>query len=186
MTRTCWVMTIVLIALLAATSANAQTGSQRIADLLKANQRISVIDEAGREIDGRVDGIGHDSFGLMIDGRRIDMRFDDVVRIDHPKDGLGNGAWIGFAVGAGSTLLSLALNPVCKGVEGPCSRPSFGMSAWAIAGTGAAGAGVGAAIDALIRREPTIYTRGARPRAIVDVAPAVGRGMRGAVVSVSW
>jgi hypothetical protein len=60
------------------------------------------------------------------------------------------------------------------------------MSAWAIAGTGAAGAGVGAAIDALIRREPTIYTRGARPRAIVDVAPAVGRGMRGAVVSVSW
>jgi hypothetical protein len=99
MTRTCGVMTIVLIALLAATSANAQTGSQRIADLLKANQRISVIDEAGREIDGRVDGIGHDSFGLMIDGRRIDMRFDDVVRIDHPKDGLGNGAWRGRARG---------------------------------------------------------------------------------------
>jgi fermentation-respiration switch protein FrsA (DUF1100 family) len=46
------------------------------------------------------------------------------------------------------------------------------------------GTAVGVGIDALIRRDRAIYRRGAG--AHMTVAPALGRGVLGALVSVTW
>jgi hypothetical protein len=53
-----------------------------------------------------------------------------------------------------------------------------------VVGTGAPRRRNGVAIDAMIHRDPAIYRRGAGVQA--TIRPAVGRGVRGAVVSVSW
>ena len=49
---------------------------------------------------------------------------------------------------------------------------------------GGIGAGIGVGVDALIRRERVIYRRDGRPQ--TRVAPVVGPGVGGAVVSVTW
>jgi hypothetical protein len=174
----------VVLALFAASPAAAQTDTQRIAKLLTADQHVVVVDSAGRELDGRVNSVTLDSLGLVVDGQTIELPVDDIVKIDHPRDGLGNGAWIGFGIFAGMTATMLAINPVCRDMLG-CERPSFPVMVWAVGMTGATGAGIGAGIDALIgRNKAAIYRRGASPRA--SIAPAIGSGVRGGVVSVTW
>jgi hypothetical protein len=143
-----------------------------------------VVDITGRELEGRVDSVTPNSIGLTVDSQTIELPVDDIVKIDHPRDGLGNGAWIGFGVFAGMTAVTFAVNPVCRGIP-DCERPTFPVMVWAVGMTGATGAGIGAAIDAFVGRDkPPIYRRGASPRA--SIAPAIGPGVRGGVVSVTW
>jgi len=49
---------------------------------------------------------------------------------------------------------------------------------------GGLGAAVGVGVDALVRRSPNLYRRGNGAR--LTLAPALGAGIRGAVVSVRW
>ena len=49
--------------------------------------------------------------------------------------------------------------------------------------TGAMGAGVGVAIDALVRRNPTLFRRG---QSRVTLVPSLGRDARGLSLSVRW
>jgi hypothetical protein len=49
---------------------------------------------------------------------------------------------------------------------------------------GGLGTAVGVGIDALIHRDREIYRRGGG--ALATVGPVLGRGLRGAVVSVTW
>jgi hypothetical protein len=183
MSRTSGIVSSAFIALFTAAAASAQTDSQRIANVLRSNQHVVVVDLEGREFNGRVKGASQDTLALLVAGQLVDVRVEDIVRIDHPRDGLGNGAWIGFGVMAGMTAVSFALNPGCDAIP-DCWRPSFPVTVWAVGVTGAMGAGIGAAIDAMIGGDrPVIYRRG-WPRA--SIAPAIGPGVRGGVVSVTW
>jgi hypothetical protein len=176
---------VTLMLLIAASPAAAQTGPSRIAGLVKNGQKVSIIDDEGRELEGRIDGLSADSLGVVVNGRRTDLPFERIVRIDHPHDGLGNGALIGLASGAGIVFLGAVLdNRSCTGPNAHCPPPPAWFVFWAAGGMGAVGAGVGVGIDAIIHRDRAIYRRGTGAR--TTVAPAVGPGLRGAVVSVSW
>jgi hypothetical protein len=176
---------ITLILLMATSPVAAQTGPSRIAGLVKNGQKVSIVDDEGRELEGRIDGVSADSLGIVVKGRRLDLPVERIVKIDHPYDGLGNGALIGLASGAGMVFLGAVLdNRSCTGPNAHCSRPPAWFVFWAAGGMGAVGAGVGVGIDAMIHRDRAIYRRGTGAR--TRVAPAVGPGIRGAVVSVRW
>ena len=49
---------------------------------------------------------------------------------------------------------------------------------------GGIGAGIGVGVDALVRHKRIIYRRGEGTQ--TRLAPVVGRGVKGAVLSVSW
>ena len=65
-----------------------------------------------------------------------------------------------------------------------CFNPTAGDYVTATLILGGLGTAVGVGIDALIRRDREIYRRGGGAR--TTVAPALGRSVRGVVVSVTW
>jgi hypothetical protein len=160
---------------------------EQIRARVKDGQRVVVIDDQGRELAGRLDGIGADSLRLLVRDQPTDVKFADIVRIDRPPDTLANGAAIGFGVGAALGLTALALEDAraCDpGAWFDCSDPSLASYVVVPLITGGLGTAIGVGIDALVRRDRSIYRRGGHVR--TTVAPAIGRGARGVVLSVSW
>ena len=99
---------------------------------------------------------------------------DRIVRIDKP-DSLKNGALIGLGVG------------VSLGVFGSAMQAPDIEAKWvlaSIASNGVACTLLGTGIDALVDSRRTLYQRsgGVRGR----VSPIVGRGVRGAAMTLSW
>jgi hypothetical protein len=174
----------VLGVLIGASPAVAQVDSARIAELLRKGQKVVIVDEDGRELKGRVDSLSTTGLGLATRDGRLDLSLDRIVKIDHPHDGLGNGALIGAGISVGFSLFSLAVTSNSCGSNVRCEPIPVGIWLWAIGSSAAGGAGIGVAIDAMIKRDPAIYRRGAGVR--MTLSPAVGRGVRGAVASVSW
>ena len=101
------------------------------------------------------------------------IRLDRVVRIEKP-DSLANGAWIGFAVGAGMGLLGA--------VSANTDDIAFVASAVITNALVTTACGVG--FDALVDNRRTLYQRDGRVAA--RVAPIVAPGVRGAAVTVRW
>jgi hypothetical protein len=160
---------------------------ERIRGSVKDGQRVVVIDDQGRELAGKIDRVGADSLRLLVRDQPTDVRLADIVRIDRPPDTLANGAGIGFGVGAVLGLTALALEDAraCDpGVWFDCSDPSIASYVLVPLVTGGLGTAIGVGIDALVRRDRTIYQRGRTVR--TTVVPAIGHGMRGVVLAVSW
>lgn len=175
MIRTC---TLAVTLLFAASPTWAQTPSADIRASLKLTQKVVVTDDQGRELKGKVSNLTPDALSLVVDGTSTDVPYDRIVRIAGPRDTLANGALIGFGVGA-------ALALTARGTQD--SRDWDTSPGAYVAGTlifGGLGTAVGVGIDALIRRDREIYRRGGGAHA--TVAPALGRGLRGVVVSVTW
>jgi drug/metabolite transporter (DMT)-like permease len=91
------------------------------------------------------------------------------------RDGLGNGAVIGAAIGAGA---GVAFTHAVRDSDLTFSQYLRGAVIF-----GAIGAGAGLAIDALFSRAAT--PSGVAPRRIV-LAPALSRQVRGVTVSWRW
>lgn len=186
MTRTIATYSIALMFLLVSSAASAQTDAERIQASVKQGQNVSITDDHGREIKGEIRALGADALTMLVDGTTADVPYDRIVRIDRPNDGLANGALIGLGVGAALGLAAVASEDLDDCAPGAffCGDPGTGSY---VAGTlllGGLGTAVGVGIDALIRRDREIYRRGGGPTA--TVAPVVGRGVRGAVLSVTW
>jgi hypothetical protein len=100
------------------------------------------------------------------------------------RDSLWNGALIGSAVGA-SLGVVLAATDDCRGQGvGPCFSNAEGVLF--VGGVmGAMGFGVGAAIDAMLHRDPQV-SAGARRGASWIAAPLLRRDRIGVVVSTEW
>ena len=119
--------------------------------LVSPGDAVRVTDNAGREFRGDMVALTGSSLALSIDGSRRDLLEGDVATIrQRRRDPLTNGMLWGFGIGAGlgaATLLaggcegSVQYLPVCMGIAG------------------AFGSGIGAAVDAAIRREQVIYAR---------------------------
>jgi len=91
------------------------------------------------------------------------------------RDGLGNGAVIGAAIGAGA---GVAFTHAVRDSDLTFSQYLRGAVVF-----GAIGAGAGLAVDALFSRATT--PSGVGPRRIV-LAPALSRQVRGVTVSWRW
>ena len=154
---------------------------------LKKDQKVRVTDDQGREWQGRIDAFDPDKLVLLTkDRQRRDVPYGLILRIDRPRDTLANGALIGFISGAMFGLLAVAAeeNDDCEpGAFFSCGDPTAAAYVLLPAIVGGAGAGIGIGIDALVRRDPTLFRRG---DARVMLAPALGRGVRGCSLSVRW
>jgi hypothetical protein len=169
----------------------AQTAGPNDADAIrqrvKEGQQVRITDDQGREWHGRIEAFAPDSLVLLTkDRQRHDLPYATIVGIDRPHDTLANGALIGFVSGAAFGMFAVIAeeNAGCDpGAFFSCGDPTAVAYLLIPSVTGAMGVGVGVAIDALIRRDPTLFRRG---ESRVTLAPSLGRGVRGLSLSVRW
>jgi hypothetical protein len=177
---------VALAVLFASSPCRAQTDVENIRTRVKDGQKVSVTDDSGQVLNGRIGAITGDGLRIQADQRSTDVRFDRIVRIDRPNDGLANGALIGLGVGAALGLAAIASEDSsdCDSMGYYCGDPTAGgYVAGTLLGAGL-GTAIGVGVDALIHHRREIYRRGAGTQ--VTAAPAFGRGVRGGLVSVSW
>ena len=120
--------------------------------LVKAGDRIRVIDTSGLDIRGTIADIGSSSLALVSDGTRRDLAERDIATIYQRRpDSLANGALWGFGIGAG------------LGLAGGIALSDIGSSAAIIPIFtllyGGIGAGIGTGLDAMVSAERVIYAR---------------------------
>jgi hypothetical protein len=149
--------------------------SGAVESALTPGMTVWITDAAGREERSRITAVSNGIVASLTDG--VERRFaaTEIRRIQaRESDSLLNGAAIGAAVAVGSGLfLCTRTEPweVCRDDVGPILRIA------------AVGAGIGMAVDALIRGRRTIYE--ARPTARWRALPVVGRTSVGAQVLLS-
>lgn len=166
-----------------AVQTSAEGEAAAIRQRVKENQKVRIIDDQGREWHGRIEALTPDTLMLVIrDRKRMAVPYGTIVRIDRPHDGVGNGAGIGFVAGAMIGLLAVISAECNPAGYMSCGAPG-GAAYVAPLVFGGVGAGIGAGVDALIRREGNLWRRG---DARVAMAPALGRGVRALRVSVRW
>jgi hypothetical protein len=154
---------------------------------VKEGQKVRLTDDQGREWQGRIEALAPDNLVLLTkDRQRRDVPYAAILRIDRPHDTLANGALIGFVSGAIYGLLTVAAeeNADCGSSGGFfCGNPTAAEYVVIPAMLGAMGAGIGVAIDAIVRRDSTLFRRG---DSRVMLAPSLGRGVRAVSLSVRW
>ena len=168
----------------------AQTADASNADAIrrrvKEGQKVRVTDDQGREWQGRIDRFAPDNLELLTkDRQRRDLPYSSILRIDRPHDTLVNGAGIGFALGAVLGMLAVIAeeNADCDPGFFSCGDPTAAAYILLPAIVGGAGAGIGIGIDALVRRDSTLFRRG---DSRVMLAPSLGPGVRGLSLSMRW
>ena len=97
MTRMIGSYCVVLAILFASSPALAQTDTEKIRARVKHGQKVSITDDQGREIKGRISTMTADGLTILVEGGSADVPYDRIVRIDRPHDSLANGALIGLA-----------------------------------------------------------------------------------------
>ena len=168
-------------------TATDQSDAETIRQRVKEGQKVRVTDEQGREWQGRISALAPDKLVLFTrEHEQRDLPYATIVRIDRPRDGLGNGALIGLGTGAALGLLSIiAEESTCEPAEFfGCGFSDGQFYVAALAFGGGVGAAIGVGIDALIKKDPNLFRRGGAPR--VTVAPTIARERQGITVSLRW
>ena len=170
-----------------AAQAAGPSDAEAIRQRVKEGQKVRVTDDQGREWHGRIEAFAADTMVLLTKERqRHDVPYAAILRIDRNRDTLGNGARIGFALGVVAGVLAVVAeaNADCDpGAFYSCGELSEAAYILLPSILGGAGAGIGIGIDALVRRDPTLFRRG---DSRVVLAPSLGRGVRGLRLSVQW
>lgn len=160
----------VILTLLVPVAAMAQGGTARPRPPLRTSEEVIVTQSAsGQEVRGYLVQLSATTLAILVDGTRVEIPLESVLRIDGQHDSVKNGAAKGAVVMGGLSALgcsqTVASGAVCVTT--------------AILYTGF-GALMGAGIDALHRGRTTIYSK---PAAVaLAVAPA-GKGAR---LQVTW
>jgi len=184
------VQTIALVVLFASSSVFAQselaqtTDAENIRARVKDGQKVSITDDQGQQFNGRIGTMSPNGLTLVVDGKSVDVPYDRIVRVDRPNDSLANGALIGLGAGAALGLVSVASEPDKSCFFACTDNKTTSEYVTITLLMGGLGTAVGVGIDALIHRNREIYRRG--KVAHTTVAPAIGRGVRGVVVSMTW
>ena len=154
---------------------------EQLGVLVKPGDKISVVDVTGSEAEGRIGKLSRDTLTLVTKAGPRQFSELDVARIRQRRDdSLLNGAIIGAVAGTAYVLTALA---VLGDSDGGDMIVGAAVAAGVMfAGLGAA-AGVG--IDALITRRQVIYQKPAGVNK-VSLAPLLGHGRRGAIVTVRF
>ncbi|MEX2273926.1 MAG: hypothetical protein WD690_20850, partial [Vicinamibacterales bacterium] len=142
--------------------------------LVKPGDKITVVDLAGREAEGRIGVLSRDRLTLVTAAWPRELGEVDVAQIRQRRsDSLQNGAIIGAAAGAGYGLALLAVVMSMNDGGGPIP---VGVVTGMVVFTGM-GAAAGAGIDALITRRQVIYRKTPGENRF-SVSPLFGRGRR--------
>jgi hypothetical protein len=153
-----------------------KNGQPSLESVLTAGTTVWVTDSAGREEQIRIVGVSDNVVTATVGEDTRQLSTTDIVRVRaRQSDSVLNGALIGAgaAVAAGLYLCA-ATEPWenCRDDFGPMLR------------IGALGAGIGIAVDALIRGRTTVFER--ERSTALQAAPIVGRHSAGLQVSLSF
>lgn len=157
------------------------TSFDQLAVVVKPGDKVSVVDNAGSETEGRVGSVSRDALSIVTKAGPRVLGQADVVRVRQRRsDSLVNGMIIGAIAGTAYFATAAALLKDSDGGDVIVSTAIVGGVLFA-----GAGAAAGAGVDALIARRQVIYERPASGSS-VSVAPLLGRGRRGMAVSVRF
>jgi hypothetical protein len=135
---------------------------------------VSVMDQGGTEVKGRVVRISATSIDLLVNDDSRKWAAWDVAFITQSRRHAGRGALIGLAVGFGLGALVVLTDPVCQ--NNPQATWGCGADDMLFVGAlvGGIGAVAGAAIGAAIRTERVLYAAPTPAHAVsLRVAPGV-------------
>jgi hypothetical protein len=150
---------------------------------LQRGELVVIVDGAGRPTRGTVTDLSTSSLQLLIDGERRTFDEAQVKRIDRlVRDSVKNGALWGLAVGAGAGFLGI----VAAGRSGASFDSAGAIVALGLIGGPAAGAAVGAAVDASEMTRESVYVRGAPTSARVGFSLGMHGGHVSAAVHVRF
>jgi hypothetical protein len=112
---------------------------------------------SGEELQGRLLELSAATLAILVDGRRVDMPMEDVLRIDTRHDPVWNGFTIGAVIAGG--LVGLA----CASADGgracvPATIVDAGL-----------GGLIGAGIDALHKGRTPIYIKAGKTSSAVQI-----------------
>ena len=172
-------ITLVLAAVaVTASLAEAQRVSfDRLALQLNQGDSVTVTDSDGRRLRGRIVDLSASTLALQIDGLRRDLNRGDISAVQHrERDSLKNGAAIGFASGV-AIIVGLVAH------HGGFDQAGFVFFYSSL--FGAAGAGIGAGLDALHEETQVIYRTTPSNRRLA-VSPVVSRERQGVSVSLGF
>ena len=136
----------------------------------------------GARVRGRVTTLALTSLVLVEDGVATTIAYDKVVRVEKSTHRLRNGAWIGFASGAGLAALTgiaLCAEDDCAGWE-----PFVLAGYWGGLGA-AAGVGIGAIVHAAKKSGDVLYDA-RRSTTTMSLAPILSPTRKGMAFSMTW
>lgn len=172
-------------AILVAVSTNARAQDlahtfDQLRVLLKPGDTVTVTDDAGHETTGKIADLSASSLALVASGGRRALIPAEVTMIRQRRHGsLATGAKVGFGLGAGLAVVSLAGNAGgCRGCSG------FFVAATLL--DGALGAGIGVGISAATTHDQIIFAKTLATEGRVTVAPIVTRQRQGLRVSFGF
>jgi len=150
--------------------------------LVKAGDKVTVADNTGREITGRIADLSTSSLALIVGDQRHDLEAQDVNTIRQRRsDSIANGAKWGLAIGGGIGVL--AGSRLAWAYEGDGRGAFVAMMALTYAGLGA---GIGAGVDALISTNQVIYARPVARHPANSVTPVWTGSRRRYLVTIGF
>lgn len=161
--------------------AEAQTTARSFAELtgiVKAEERVIVIDMRGRRVKGAITAVDKDSVSLATDGRTQTFAQSEVSTV-RVADGFGNGTLIGAGAGLGAALGILAIAASGDGYVLPSAKVGAPVL---LSGIGAL---MGALIDRAHEGGRVLYVSPGQTSTLV-VSPLLGRVRQGVLVSVRF
>ena len=156
---------VLLLLGVSVTEAQERAGSfEQLRSRVTAGDEVAVTDAMGRETRGRILELSSSSVVLVANKTRTELVEADVETISQ-RDSRWNGTLWGL--GAGGALGALLDRSLVN--EYGRDDISAGSSVSFIATAAGLGAGIGFAVDALLKGQRVVYSRGARRQAIVVV-----------------
>ena len=166
---------------------------------LAAKREIVVVDNLGRETRGRLLALTPDTVALRVGNMDQTVRQQDVQMVFERGDSVKNGTAIGLLTGAAVGLTTGASKTTCGrdplGIGlitafsryEPCTfNERVGQALGEGALLGLLGAGLGAAVDAIIPGRRLLYERPQARSTHISVVPSLGPSRSGLSMAVSW
>src|SRR5262249_2684424 len=148
---------IALVLTMVAASASTAWGAQKPATARAGEQVIVTQSGSGEELHGRLLELSPTSMAMLVNGERVDVPIENVLRIDVRGDSLKNGAIIGAAILGGMSALAWA---EIRNAGGCASMLTINTGIGALAGAG---------VDAMIKGRTPIYVKAGKSEKAVGL-----------------
>jgi hypothetical protein len=148
---------ITFVVTLLAAPATAAFAGQKPATPRTGEEVIVTQSGSGEELRGRLVELSPTSMSMLVNGERVDVPIENVLRIDARNDSLKNGTIIGAAIMGGLSALACA------------EISNAGGCAMVLATNTGIGALAGAGVDALHKGRTPIYIKAGKSEAGLQV-----------------